>query len=869
MSTLFKGRKRENINFNSPQEMYDDYKNREIDGVHDYQSKMIEIYMKEAQGKKDLALELPTGTGKTLIGMLIGEFRRRKNKERIVYVCPTNQLVNQTAYYTKKKYGIKATPFTGPIKGYPAQDKYEYETAQTIAVTNYSSLFNTNSFFKDVDIIIFDDAHSGENYIASNWTVTIDREKEEKMYFSLLETIKTCLSENQYNIMNKVDAIQSDLSWCDMVHACKLISKHTDIINLLDMQMEGSRQKYSWSNIRNNLHSCNIYVSRNEIIIRPYISPTLTHNVFVNAKQRIYMSATPGMSGELERAFGIKSIYRLPMVKDWKNKTIGRRFFMFPYASFDRDMTGEILKKITTMVNRGLVIVNDTKTQNIVLEFLNKSTKVTTFNSKDIEVSKEGFVSTENAFAVMASRFDGIDFPDDECRMLILFDLPTATHIQEKFLISKMAANVLFEERIKTRITQVIGRCTRGQTDYSAVCILGEELMNSLLGPKRIEKFNAELRAELEFGQLNAEGYENLDEYLELLNVFLNDREQWGSAEEEIISMRNDVIEESKDAIKRSNTSYAELMESAKYEVQAQYSLWKEDYKEALSYIDNILLQLQSAELKGYRGYWEYIAGYCCYNIYMQGDQSYESAYKEKFIKASKSTIGVNWFNSLVTNEVDQSDEMKDVYERIETLMIKQGGKGRKKFYESLDTILRKLQSEDGDEFEQGHKELGELAGYFSTNPQGDAEPDPIWVINNKLCVVAEDKIYESTTKPIPVKHIRQGASHKQWVRSKFRELNLDEDARIISLFVTNSNVITKEGVVYCDDLYYVNRGALVKWAESLISILKSLHTVFNGSGDLIWREKVNEEFRLYGLTPKAFVDFIELRRLNELENDK
>ena len=58
------------------------------------------------------------------------------------------------------------------------------------------------------------------------------------------------------------------------------------------------------------------------------------------------MSATPGKSGELERAFGVPEITRLPMVKDWENKTIGRKFFMFPLASFEARQTGEIIKKL-------------------------------------------------------------------------------------------------------------------------------------------------------------------------------------------------------------------------------------------------------------------------------------------------------------------------------------------------------------------------------------------------------------------------------------------------------------------------------------------------------------------------------------------
>jgi hypothetical protein len=48
-------------------------------------------------------------------------------------------------------------------------------TAQTIAVTTYSALFNSNPFFNKPQVIILDDAHAAENYIASAWSLSIDR----------------------------------------------------------------------------------------------------------------------------------------------------------------------------------------------------------------------------------------------------------------------------------------------------------------------------------------------------------------------------------------------------------------------------------------------------------------------------------------------------------------------------------------------------------------------------------------------------------------------------------------------------------------------------------------------------------------------
>ncbi|MEF2967404.1 DEAD/DEAH box helicase [Paenibacillus sp. M1] len=84
--------------------------------------------------------------------------------ERVVYLCPTNQLVNQVVEEAKNKYDIHPIAFTGSNKNYNPLDKAAYRDAEAIAVTNYSSLFNSGPFFNNPNFIILDDAHAAENW---------------------------------------------------------------------------------------------------------------------------------------------------------------------------------------------------------------------------------------------------------------------------------------------------------------------------------------------------------------------------------------------------------------------------------------------------------------------------------------------------------------------------------------------------------------------------------------------------------------------------------------------------------------------------------------------------------------------------------
>ena len=146
----------------SPDRLFRDLPRRKHASLFDHQGQILRTYVAKALKTPDVALQLPTGSGKTLVGLLLAEWRRRKFGERVVYLCPTRQLVNQVVEEASSKYGLTVEPFTGQIKNYPPQARAAYENVDRIAVTTYSSLFNTNPFFSNLDIVIVDDAHASE-----------------------------------------------------------------------------------------------------------------------------------------------------------------------------------------------------------------------------------------------------------------------------------------------------------------------------------------------------------------------------------------------------------------------------------------------------------------------------------------------------------------------------------------------------------------------------------------------------------------------------------------------------------------------------------------------------------------------------------
>ncbi|UIN45048.1 DEAD/DEAH box helicase family protein [Bacillus licheniformis] len=868
----FRLRSVENTNFSSPQEMYKDNKKKtkKIKGPLDYQSKMIDFYMGEALNKKDVAFELPTGSGKTLVGLLIGEFRRRKNKEKVVYVCPNNQLVHQVVEKANNVYGIKVHGFTGKKDNYDPTSEAAYMTAEAIAVTNYSSIFNTSSFFSDADILIFDDAHSSESYIASNWSLEISRHKNSNLYFSIVNLLKDHLEITQYNRMMNDNPTSEDMVWSDKFPNIKFSENIEVLFPLIDNAIHNDKLQFPWFNIKNHLNACNMFLSWKEILIRPYIPPTMTHQPFANATQRIYMSATLGESGELERITGVKKIYRLPTVSEWDKKSIGRRFFVFPNASFPSRQNNEVLLKIKELVNRMLILVQDgRKAEQLTKIFEDNTAATKVFTNKDIEVSTDEFVKSADGVAILANRYDGIDMHNDKCKMLIIEDLPNATHLQEKFLSRRMAASVLFNERVRTRIIQAIGRCTRSDDDYAAVCIYGNELANALVSPKNIVNYPSELRAELEFGFEQSKNHKNIESLVDLLKLFFKHGEEWEEAENEIYSMRDEYIKEDN---KHSETeNFRRLKNAVEYEVEFQYAIWKEDYELALEKIDKILSQLDGTSLKGYKGFWHYTAGFIAYQIGKKGsNHQYLKVSNNHFIYASKSTETINWFNKLLNDSTVQEEvteeNLYDVIERIENQIVQYGARNLRKFEEKVEEILEELDSEDGNTFERGHEKLGTLLGYLAENGKGDADPDPWWIINDEYCIVSEDKIYKSETKPIPVNHVRQACTHENWIREKVN--TLVENATVDTVMITNSKVIAESAAIHAKNIWYINKSEFLSWAHKAITAIRKLIRIFTEPGDIVWRSEAAKILKEANVTPNDFIDFIHTTKLSDIQKE-
>jgi Helicase C-terminal domain/Type III restriction enzyme, res subunit len=455
----------------SPDRLFRDLPRRKYASLYDHQGQVLRMYASKGVQASDVALQLPTGSGKTLVGLLLAEWRRRRFRERVIYLCPTRQLVNQVAQEASTNYGLSVEPFTGSAKHYTPEAKAAYVGGDRVAVTTYNSLFNVNPFFEDPEIIIVDDAHAAENYIASQWTVRISRFSgaDEILFKAVAGVLKGVLSDSNYTRLTGDWESIDDITWVDKIPTHTLAEIAGELRAAISENVGDNEQRYAWSMIADHLCACQLYVSSSEVLLRPLIPPTWAHAPFANATQRIFMSATLGAGGDLERLTGRPTITRLPIPAGWDRQGIGRRFFIFPEKSLDDAESKTLRQTLMKVAGRSLVLTPSNKIAEEISNDVKSSLGYPVFSAADLENSSADFATAECGVAVVANRYDGIDFPDDVCRLLFVEGLPRAANLQERFLMNRMGANLLFNERVQTRVLQAVGRCTRGLNDYSAV----------------------------------------------------------------------------------------------------------------------------------------------------------------------------------------------------------------------------------------------------------------------------------------------------------------------------------------------------------------------------------------------------------------
>lgn len=831
----FKIKNQKKSNYNSPIELFNDIKERKVAGPLLIQGNVINEYTSKFLNSPNVALEMPTGTGKTLVALLIAEWRRIQYGNKILYLCPTKQLAYQTKFEAENRYGIKVNVMVGAKSEFSQKETMEYETNSKITVTTYYSFFNINPYFSDPDIIIIDDAHSAESTLSQLFSINLTpRDESNKGAFSaFLEELKPILSNYDFPYFNGEITKNANSSTLLPFHQyATLIPK---LIECLDENLiNPDSNKFAWTLLRSKLHSCNIFLDSEEILIRPYILPIPTFDSFRNAKQRIFLSATLGDDGYLNRLYCLDKIEKVSGKVGSEKQGVGRRFFYFPSKAFEPAEIGKLIFDIFKCFDRAIYLVASDSKANKLKEEFRSLKSVTVFGVRDIESSKDTFISTKNAIAIIANRYDGMNFPGDECKLMFIDDFPKTLSLQDSFLINQLGGSFLLKNKLNTNITQALGRCNRSTLDNSMIVVLGQKLPLYLLSESNSKSFHPELQAELSFG-LDQSDLTDIKSLTELISFFNNQTTEWLDAEKAIIAIRNEKNQEIA-------PYQSELAELSKLESKFQLSFWDNDLLKSLDYVKEILSKANHSELQPFRIFWNYIASNIYFQLFLKSQNTTFMENSKLHLQQSiSSPLGRAWLGELVTNlsikslhtedsKIDQISLLQA--QNLETLFIETGIISNRNYNKRKLSILDGLNSRKATEFEIANMHLGEFLGFAIDKPLDSGSSDCIWYLPNKIAFVFEDNNEALDQNKITTHKIDQANRHIERTRER---LKLKKEIPLYSIIVSNCEKIDLNDLPNTKNIYLWKVKDIIAWANRCFNEIESIRNTFSSEGNMFW----------------------------------
>lgn len=736
----------------TPEALFRDLRppDRQVRDLYLRQGDVLRAYSDLDTSVGDVALELPTGAGKTLVGLLIAEWRRRALSQRVAYLCPTVQLARQAAGKAES-YGLDVVTLVRAQAQWDETDWRRFVRGRAIAVSTYHAVFNSNPRLDSAQTLVLDDAHAGEGPVSDLWSVQASRGTP--LYEAVLSLVEDSLPDSISERLADDDLEGRRRRIVDLISPLTMLDRGPQLIEAANAHADG-HNAYALEILGDNVTSCLLYVSWQELLLRPLIAPTASHSPFADAEQRVYMSATLGASGELERAFGVGSIVRPGLPTRDDERGFGRRLFLMPGASESRAAADRTISEAIVKAGRAVLLAQSQAELDDLVEAAVPE-GVPTVSADAIERDPAVFTATDPSVLLLANRYDGIDLPDQACRLIVMSGLPRAAHLQERFLTERLGATRVIAERIRTRLMQGAGRCTRNPQDFAAVILRGSDLLDFVSRDEELASFRPELQAEIEFGLDNSEQED--PDYLGSLEALLGQDEDWQEADD---YLRRQAAERERSEPPEA----APLSESAALEIQAWEALWRGDTGRAIELAQRVVDALSGGnELRPYRVLWLYLGASWARALGEAGDQEQLELAEQLQADAEATSDRLPWAPRHPRRPVEATAAVpSERHARAGAQLARIGVRGVR-FERALGRLADRLGSNDAAQFERGLKDLGHLLGFDAIRPEGEAGPDGAWR-SGGLWLVWEAKTDQRANAPLAASAVRQAATHARWL---------------------------------------------------------------------------------------------------------
>jgi replicative superfamily II helicase len=274
-----------------------------FDYLRDVQGEVLKAWHARRK-ERDIVVKMNTGSGKTLVGLLMLQSLLNEEIGPAVYLCPNKQLVEQVHQHAVE-VGIPAV-----MGGETTELPHDFLNSEAIFITTFQKLFNGRSVFGipgssrpvvSLGGVLVDDAHSCLTIARETVTVTLEAGTDGyKKIFALFRSVLADQSQS------KVAEIQQGYPWTIMpVPYWAWLDSQNEVAKILAGMREDPALKFSWDLIKEDLRACHCFISGRKLEITPHLVTIESVPSFANAKRRFFLSATLIDDSILLKEFGV------------------------------------------------------------------------------------------------------------------------------------------------------------------------------------------------------------------------------------------------------------------------------------------------------------------------------------------------------------------------------------------------------------------------------------------------------------------------------------------------------------------------------------------------------------------------------------
>lgn len=440
--------------------------------------------------ERDIVIKLSTGSGKTLVGLVFAELMRRKYKgDPSIYLCPTTQLVEQVLQ-SAQAIGVPAETY--PAKGLP----YEALAGDAILVCTYDRLFNSRSTLESNNVkpssIVLDDVHAGVERVRSCYTARVPDECFEQFIAMLKPQCELSDPAAWRGINSHAHDARYEVPYWVWNNV------HAKAAELLEPFKDEGDFKFRWGNISKYLELARVCISGTSAEISLPHSAVEERLVYCSAKHRLFMSASikDGSSFIADLDCDPGAFKRI--IEPTEDEGAGERMMLAtslisPEAK--KEEIADICNEISKYTN--VVVLTSSEAQSKIWT----ESGATLCMKDEFEPAIDRLKATNGNYIVFTQRFDGVDLPDDACRVLVIDGIPAGDRLSDKIDASRQKDSPEYEVRTINRFEQALGRAVRSSADYAAVLLVGQDIA-AFIGKRSVrEILEARTRTQVDLGK--------------------------------------------------------------------------------------------------------------------------------------------------------------------------------------------------------------------------------------------------------------------------------------------------------------------------------------------------------------------------------